>query len=128
MSGSILWRGIHLGGHEAARLYELNAEWCLEGSAVFSSDNRPCHLSYLVRCDSSWNTISGTVFGWLGNDNVNIDISVDMHHHWTLNGVARSAVNDCIDLDLNFSPSTNLLPIRRLDLAIGQQAEVNAAW
>jgi hypothetical protein len=37
-------------------------------------------------------------------------------------------VAGCIDLDLNFSPSTNLLPIRRLDLAIGQEAEVQAAW
>lgn len=35
---------------------------------------------------------------------------------------------DCIDLDLNFSPSTNLLPIRRLGLAVGQEAEVKAAW
>jgi uncharacterized protein len=29
---------------------------------------------------------------------------------------------------LNFSPSTNLLPIRRLGLALGQEAEVKAAW
>ena len=34
----------------------------------------------------------------------------------------------CLDLDLNFSPSTNLLPIRRLALALGQSAEVKAAW
>ena len=34
----------------------------------------------------------------------------------------------CIDLDLNFSPSTNRLPIRRLGLAIGQEAQVRAAW
>ena len=34
----------------------------------------------------------------------------------------------CIDLDLGFSPSTNLLPIRRLGLAIGQEAKVQAAW
>jgi hypothetical protein len=40
----------------------------------------------------------------------------------------QAAVLGCIDLDLNFSPSTNLLPIRRLDLAIGQHAEVKAAW
>ena len=33
-----------------------------------------------------------------------------------------------MDLDLNFSPSTNLLPIRRLNLEVGQQAEVKAAW
>ena len=34
----------------------------------------------------------------------------------------------CDDLDLNFSPSTNALPIRRLGLAVGQAAEVRAAW
>jgi hypothetical protein len=34
----------------------------------------------------------------------------------------------CLDLDLAFSPSTNLLPIRRLNLAIGQASEVRAAW
>lgn len=34
----------------------------------------------------------------------------------------------CSDLDLNFSPSTNLLPIRRLGLAIGQEMAVRAAW
>jgi hypothetical protein len=37
-------------------------------------------------------------------------------------------VAGCIDLDLGFSPSTNLLPIRRLGLAVGQEAEVKAAW
>ena len=34
----------------------------------------------------------------------------------------------CVDLDLNFIPSTTLLPVRRLGLAIGQSAEVQAAW
>jgi hypothetical protein len=31
-------------------------------------------------------------------------------------------------LDLNFSPFTNLLPIRRLNLNVGEKAEVRAAW
>lgn len=128
MSHSILWQGIDLGGHEAARVYELNTEWCLEGTAVFSSDNRPCRLSYLVVCDSSWKTLRGSVSGWLGNDNIDVAIAVDGVHRWRLNGVEKSAVNGCVDLDLNFSPSTNLLPIRRLNLAVGQQAEVSAAW
>jgi hypothetical protein len=37
-------------------------------------------------------------------------------------------VTGCIDLDLNFTPTTNLLPLRRLDLAVGQAAEVRSAW
>jgi hypothetical protein len=31
-------------------------------------------------------------------------------------------------VDLNFSPSTNLLPIRRLELAVGEEGPAAAAW
>jgi hypothetical protein len=31
-------------------------------------------------------------------------------------------------VDLNFTPATNLLPIRRLQLPIGKEANVRAAW
>jgi hypothetical protein len=47
---------------------------------------------------------------------------------WELDEDPRPQVDGCIDVDLNFSPSTNLLPIRRLNLEVGQQATVRAAW
>src|SRR5438132_1248052 len=47
---------------------------------------------------------------------------------WRLNGTECPAVAGCIDVDLNWSPSTNLLPICRLGLAPGQEAGVRAAW
>jgi len=128
MNQSILWRGIYQPGHEACRVYELDDRWHLEGTAVFvSDDRRPCRLSYLVICDSNWKTLNGIVSGWVGNDVLNIEIFVNANQ-WQLNGAPKPEVNGCIDLDLNFSPSTNLLPIRRLNLEIGQQAEVKAAW
>ena len=129
MVHSILWRRIDQPGHETCRLFQVDSEWRLEGTAVFlSDDSRPCRLSYLVRCDSSWKTLTGSVSGWVGNNNIDIELSVDPLQRWHQNGLEKAAVRGCTDLDLNFSPSTNLLPIRRLDLAIGQQAEVKAAW
>lgn len=129
MDHSILWRGLYQPGHETCRVYQCDTRWHLEGTAVFlSDDRRRCRLSYLIVCDSNWKTLRGSVSGWVGNDDVNIEITVDALPHWQLNGLDKPEVNGCVDLDLNFSPSTNLLPIRRLDLAIGQQAEVKAAW
>lgn len=125
---SILWRGIYMPGHEACRVYRSDAEWCLDGTAVFSHQSKVCRLSYSVACDLDWNTRRAVIAGWLGNDEVNLKLSVDINHCWELNGVTESAVDGCVDLDLNFSPSTNLLPIRRLSLETGQAAEVNAAW
>ena len=34
----------------------------------------------------------------------------------------------CLDLDLAFTPATNILPLRRLGLAVGESREVTAAW
>ena len=125
---SILWRSIYWPGHEACSLYQLNSEWRLEGTAVFLLESRTCRLSYLISCDTIWHTRRAVVSGWVGDEDVNLELTVDMHRRWQVNGVAKSVVNGCIDLDLNFSPSTNLLPIRRLNLEVGQQAEVKAAW
>ena len=45
-----------------------------------------------------------------------------------MNGVDVPAVSGSEDIDLGFSPSTNLLPIRRLALKVGEHAAVRAAW
>jgi hypothetical protein len=33
-----------------------------------------------------------------------------------------------VDVDLSFTPATNTLPIRRLGLAVGEEAEIAVAW
>lgn len=37
-------------------------------------------------------------------------------------------MEDCRDVDLGISPSTNTLPIRRLRLGVGQEANLRVAW
>ena len=125
---SILWRGSILPGHEACQLFSQNSLWHIEGTAVFLHEGQPVRLGYQIVCGATWQTLSANVEGWLGNKVIGIQIETDPTQHWWLNGAEQPAVTGCIDLDLNFSPSTNLLPIRHLDLAIGEAAEVNAAW
>jgi hypothetical protein len=125
---SILWRRLDQPGHESARLFFRDFCWQLSGTAVFSHDRQPCRLDYLVVCDSEWHTSSGSVTGWVGNQIVEVELLVEASHGWRLNRSESLEVKSCIDLDLNFSPSTNLLPIRRLKLAVGQEEKVRAAW
>ncbi|HXG68158.1 MAG TPA: putative glycolipid-binding domain-containing protein [Blastocatellia bacterium] len=124
----ILWRRLDQPGHEAARIFFQDSSWKLTGTAVFAHNRQPCRLDYVVVCDPEWRTLSGKVAGWVGNKIVEVNISVDANRRWQLNGTERPDVTGCVDLDLNFSPSTNLLPIRRLGLAVGEEAEVRAAW
>src|SRR5512145_1058744 len=128
MDQSILWRRLDRPGHEFARVIARGADWHLIGSAVFVHERQPCRLDYLVVCDPGWRTRSGRVTGWVGDAEIEIDVAVDPARRWRINGRPSPAVEGCIDLDLNFSPSTNLFPIRRLGLAVGEQAPVRAAW
>jgi hypothetical protein len=124
----IIWRRLDQPGHEAARLWFDDTSWHLAGTAVFAHEQKPCILEYHLICERDWRTRSGRVAGWVGDQIVEIEVSVDAAQNWRLNGKEIPAVAGCIDLDLNFSPSTNLLPIRRLGLAVEQTALVKAAW
>lgn len=128
MTHTVLWRRLDRPGHEAARLIFRDSLWNLAGTAVFAHDRQPCRLDYLAVCDAEWQTISVRVTGWVGNETVEIEGSVDADRRWRLDGRECPEVAGCLDVDLNFSPSTNLLPIRRLGLAVGQEARVRAAW
>jgi uncharacterized protein len=128
MSDVILWRRLDLPGHELGRLSFHDNTWQLSGTALFVYEQRPCQLDYLVICDSSWRTNSAQVKGTIGEKEVNLVVAVDTQRRWRLNGVEYPAVAGCMDIDLGFSPSTNLLPIRRVALAVGDEAEVRAAW
>jgi hypothetical protein len=126
--GTILWRRLDRAGHEAARLDFDGDLWRLEGSAVFEHDGRACRLDYRIDCDPSWRTRAASVAGWLGDERIRCEIEHDGEGNWTLDGLACPQVAGATDVDLNFSPSTNLLPIRRLSLAVGDESEVLAAW
>lgn len=69
-----------------------------------------------------------SVRGQLGEAPVSLVLSRDSASAWIVNDVTVPALQGCIDVDLGFSPSTNLLPIRRLNLAIGASDAVRAAW
>jgi uncharacterized protein len=124
----ILWRRLDRPGHESSRLTSRDGGWHLAGTAVFAHGGGPCRLDYAIACDTSWRTRSAKIEGWLGPQAVEIEIVVDSAHRWSMNGADCPAVAGCIDVDLNFSPATNLLPIRRLSLAIGEEAAVRASW
>ena len=124
---SALWRRLDMPGHEAVRIYEGDDGWILDGASVFSYKGKPCRLEYLIECDPDWKTSIVTVDGFVGHEVVAIEIESE-NGVWYVNGEEVGDVERAIDIDLNFSPVTNLLPIRRSNLAVGDEAAVRAAW
>jgi hypothetical protein len=131
LNQTIIWRRLDEPGHEFAQLFFEDNVWRLSGTAIFAfgrPQRQPVRLDYLVMCDADWQTRSASVSGWVGDETISIDISVNEARRWRLNGVEVPAVEGCLDIDLSFSPSTNLLPIRRLRLNVGDEVAATAAW
>lgn len=126
--GFILWKRIDVEGHDACRLTS-DENWLeIAGNAVFLQDAKPCGLSYLVQCDARWRTRSAQVAGFLGDARIRYDIGRLEDGTWTLNGSPQPRAAGLVDLDLGFTPATNLLAIRRFDLGIGEETEAPAAY
>ena len=125
---TIIWNRIDQPGKEWFRLRRSGSARILEGVVVLAYDQKPCHLAYTIECDGKWQTRAVSVTGQIGNRPASVRLRVNSKGQWLMQGKPVASVQRCIDVDLGFSPSTNLLPIRRLGLAVGERAEVTAAW
>jgi hypothetical protein len=124
----ILWRRKDVSGHDACGLWGTERGWCLAGTAIFALEGQPCHLAYEVDCDTTWRTRSAKVIGYIGRHALELSIVAMPGARWELNGTDQPSVAGCIDVDLNFTPSTNLIAIRRLALGVGHESDAPAAW
>jgi hypothetical protein len=123
----ILWRRLDLPGHDAASLRLSATGATLSGTAVFR-EGAPTVLAYSVLCDPLWQPGEAQVQGWRGGEIIDLHLRRRPGNTWTLNDMPCPAVAGCVDLDLSFTPATNLLALRRLALAPGQAAELRSAW
>jgi hypothetical protein len=125
---TVLWRRLDMPGHEVAELARTPAGWDLSGVALVADDGRPCRLEYRIECDAAWLTRRLQLHGHLGGVPVTLEVTRNARDEWHANGRPVPQLQGCVDVDLAFSPSTNLLPIRRLGLAVGDHAAVRTAW
>ena len=114
--------------HDACRLRQIDAGWRLEGTAVFAHEGAPACLAYAVGCDREWRTHEGEVHGWVGGRVMNHRVKRTPDGVWKLNGEVARGLDGCVDLDLGFTPATNLLQLRRVALPVGEAADIPVAW
>lgn len=125
---TVFWRRLDQPGHDCCRVFRLSGGWKLRGMAVFSESGQPCNFAYEVSVDSHWITRSARLTGFRGKSEIDMRIRRTKDGSWRVGTEILHAVANCMDIDLGFTPATNLLAIRRLNLGIGEQAEAPAAW
>ena len=127
MIETAFWKRLDVSGHDAARIGTVSGGHVLEGTAVFRHEDGPASVSYRLDIAPDWSTRRGLVRGFAGERVFEHEI-VRGAGGWTLDGAAQPGLAHLMDLDLGFTPATNLQQLRRVPLAVGEEAEIRVAW
>lgn len=123
-----LWRRLDGRGWERFELTRHDALWRLRGTILARADGGPAETRYEVTCDPGWRTLRTTVTLRDDAGERSLDLVAEAGR-WSVDGVEVAAVRGCVDVDLEWSPSTNTLPIRRLELPVGgATGTLRMAW
>jgi len=124
-----MWRWLQGTGIERFELQRAGRECILRGT-VLTLDNHAAaaEARYELVCDDAFHTLRAQVSVRTAAAERVLQIVAE-DGRWIENGNENLAVKGAIDIDLEWSPSTNTLPIRRMNLALGKSSgEFNAAW
>jgi hypothetical protein len=130
-----MWQRLDVPGMEIAKLRVTSRAHLpvrLSGHAMVVLSDRPVAYQYSVYADAAWQTARCIVTPDApGSRAISLAVEngrwvADKRGGWIQFDLAPLA--GCVDVDLGISPSTNTLPIRRLNLAVGESRELTAAW
>lgn len=135
MERGVMWQHLQGTGLEHLRLTATPSGFTADGMLLGVEENKPFRASYTVWCDRAWRIQQAVVTVWespkrslflqAGPDGhlvVKTEVQAKQSH-----GPALS-LDESIDIDIYPSPFTNTLPIRRLQLAPGDSAEITVAF
>ena len=100
----------------------------LEGHSAGVEEGVAWAIRYDLAVDRRWATRTAVVLGTSSLGSFEVRLEGDGAGHWLVDGVAAPELDGCLDVDLEGSACTNCLPVRRLDLGVGEPAEAAAAY
>ncbi len=84
-------------------------------------------VAYRLTCDASWHFRHLTVRVARAGDERTLTLASE-DSEWLADGAARADLAGCIDIDINCTPLTNTLPVRRLDWSGGVTHDLDVAY
>ncbi len=115
--------------HAAVRL---GARGTLVDSVILlRRDDRALRCHYRLETDAAWRVRAlhlALQLGGASKREKDITLTADGKGRWRVDGTPAPHLDGCLDLDIQITPLTNTLPIRRLGLAEGEWAEIRVAY
>jgi uncharacterized protein len=97
----------------------------ISGVVIGRDDGTRFGLHYRLRVDSSWRTRAVHLQTTSGQV---LDLESNGQGSWLENGKPKPELQGCLDVDIQATPLTNTLPIRRLEWEAGQTADIRLCY
>ncbi len=125
---TIFFKRLDTSGTEFLQMNESVSACSLAGMATFQEEGEAYAVQYDIVCTTDWRTQLVSARCVTAQGETTLKLRVDQDGTWWANGVSLRGLSGCTNVDLGFTPASNTLPIRRLQLAVGDAAEVEVAW
>src|SRR5437870_539588 len=112
----ILWQGLITPSMERFIMGTSGNGFEFSGLILQAHEEAPYVVRYRIEVDAGWRTRNLEVELEDGGQR-RLSLTADGEGNWSRDGQRLEQIAGCIDVDLEWSPSTNTLPIRRLGLA-----------
>jgi hypothetical protein len=124
----VTWRRVdEVQTDEHATLTVRDGGISLVGTVIGAENGVPLRVEYRVMADGAGLTTAVHVRDLRGFLQRSLALERSTKGSWTVDGTPAPGLRGCTDVDLDCTPATNTLPVRRLGLGIGGSREVRAA-
>ncbi len=127
-SRTVLWRNEAFHMYEFCALKDTGQAYQFEGVVLTVEEEKPVRITYQLVIDRQGMTQSVEVDIVGGQRDRHLQLIVDERRSWFWNGRELPECQGFADVDLGFSPVTNTLPIRRLNLQPGESQNLTVTW
>ena len=123
------WRHVQAReGFEATFFRPQETGYCIEGHTTAVEQGEVWPVRYTISLDDNWITRGARIWRWAVHGEHETRLDADGLGHWEIDGTPRAEIDGCLDVDLESSACTNMIPLRRLELGVGQTATAPAAY
>lgn len=123
----VVWTSSNPPGVEYCTVRRTGSGWNLKGTVVRRAGRSPAVLTYAIQTDPGWRTEKVAVEETFRGKKKSLMLEVK-GSRWFVDGKGDGRFQGCVDVDLQSSPVTNTLPIKRTRLRVGSRVDLTACW
>lgn len=129
MQTTIHWKGREYASRESCRITTGDEGLKVDSVIRGSYREKNYRIEYNILANSAWEVLTFSVTSQVNGGESLVALESDGKGSWkTREGLALDQFNGCIDIDISLTPFTNTLPIRRLNLSIGEASEIRVLY